>query len=501
MTDGHLNAVQLSLAHGVIEGVAHAGVHRYLSIPYAAPVTEALRFAPPQPVAAWQGVRDCTRPGPSAPQERRDPLEIDMAALVHAEAKDGPDFLTLNVWTPAGATGGRPVMVFIHGGSFSAGSKDAPVYDGAAFARDGVVLVSINYRLGILGFLPIPGVPTNLGLRDAIAALEWVRDNIAAFGGDPAQVTVFGESAGACIAELVTLSPLARGLVRRLVLQSGHALLSRDAPTLQSVVRRIARKLRVTPDRAGFESVSTERLLAAQAFAGRLFFGIDLRDRHGVDLTFGAGRFLPVHGDDVAPTSDVSALANGTAAGIDMLIGTNADEGDLFFVPGGAGDKLRRWMVRLLVRRGTPRSKALLVAYGLKDRTQSAGRLMSRVMTDFFFRAPARSLAARHRGRSWVYEFDWRSPACGGRLGAAHAVELPFVFDTLAAAAGPRGVAGTEPPQDLADRIHGLWVAFASGETLPWPTYSADQPLVFSLSRNEAALEPAIPAAAFLSPG
>lgn len=492
--------VRMQVTGGIVEGVALGAVHRYLSIPYAAPVTDARRFEPPQPVEPWQGVRDATRAGASAPQALRALLDIDMTPLVHASETLGPDYLTLNIWAPADASEPRPVMVFIHGGSFAAGSKDATAYDGAQFARDGIVLVSINYRMGILGFLPIPGAPTNLGLRDAIAALGWVRDNIASFGGSPSNVTVFGESAGACCAELVALSPLAKGLMRRAICQSGQALLSRDIATMQPIVRRIARRLGVKADKRGFAAVSTERLLKAQQWIAGAVFGIDLRDRHGIDLTFGASRFLPVYGDDVAPKTDVDALIDGAGADIDMLIGANTEEFNLFFAPGDAGAKLRRWHLRLAIRRGTPRSDELLRAYGLDDKNQSAGAVMSRLMTDIFFRAPARRVAALHRGNTWVYEFDWRSPACAGKLGAAHAVELPFVFDTLAAASGSNGIVGDNPPQELADRVHALWVGFAAHGSLPWEQYREDRPIVYSIEHGESGSQAPIPAAAFLPP-
>src|ERR1700761_250314 len=184
------------------------------------------------------GVRDARMPGPSAPQNLPRAVGIDIDSLMGKPAVAGPDYLTLNVFAPADEHAGRPVMVFIHGGSFVGGSKDAPVYDGSAFARDGIVCVVINYRLGIEGFLPLKDVPTNLGLRDMIAALQWIRGRIALFGGDPANVTMFGESGGAyCIAALMT-SPLARGLFHRAICQSGHVFVSRDLSVMQKLARR-----------------------------------------------------------------------------------------------------------------------------------------------------------------------------------------------------------------------------------------------------------------------
>ena len=262
-----MQPVQIDLPEGVAQGAAQDGVRRFYSLPYAAPMTDERRFRAPEPALPWEGVRDATRPGPRAPQNPTSPAEVDVDALMGVPGPEGGDYLTLNVFAPDtfdAADSRRPVMVFIHGGSFVAGSKDAPVYDGSAFARDGVVCVVINYRLGIEGFLPIEGVPTNLGLRDMIAALQWVRTNIALFGGDPANVTLFGESGGAfCIAALL-VSPLAKGLFHRAICQSGHVLVSRDPAVMQRLLKRLARRLRIRPDRAGFLSVGIEQMLAAQ---------------------------------------------------------------------------------------------------------------------------------------------------------------------------------------------------------------------------------------------
>lgn len=186
---------------GALRGSSRDGVAAFLGVPYARPPVGALRFRAPEAVEPWDGVREATAFGPTAPKR---PYAPPLDALLPDPEIPGDDCLNLNVWAPWGAgprsateRGGRPVMVWIHGGSLIRGSSAVPVYDGTAFARDGVVLVSVNYRLGIEGFGVFPDAPANLGLRDQIAALTWVRDNIAAFGGDPERVTVFGESAGA----------------------------------------------------------------------------------------------------------------------------------------------------------------------------------------------------------------------------------------------------------------------------------------------------------------
>ena len=436
-------------------------------------------------------------PGANAPQRVRDVPGIDVAALVGRGWTPGDDYLTLDIWAPAAAGEGRPVMVFVHGGGFIVGSKDAPVQDGTAFARDGVVLVAINYRLGIDGFLPIPGVPTNLGLRDMIAALAWVRDRIAGFGGDPGNVTVFGESAGAmAIADLIA-SPLAKGLFRRAIVQSGHGAMTRDIPVARRLVAKLARLLGVSPTRDGFSSVGTEAALDAVEKVGLPTTRLDLRGADGREPVFGISRFIPVHGDDVLPEPPLEALKGGAGAEVDLLIGTNAEEMNLYLVPSGLRDKVGRLLAWLALRRSQPRAWAVLKAYGM-GRGKRPGVVLTEAMSDFVFRWPARRFAEEHRGRTHVYEFDWGSTAFGGTLGAAHAVEIPFVFDTLACATGPQGLLGEAAPQELADRVHATWVRFATDGTLDWPEFTREARHVKRLAGDVVVEEPAMPAAAFL---
>ncbi|HWE98587.1 MAG TPA: carboxylesterase family protein [Caulobacteraceae bacterium] len=495
-----MTRIRVELPEGLAEGLCEDGVRRFYSLPYAAPMTSDRRFRAPQPPLPWEGVRDATTPGPRAPQAASAPIEerLEVEALMGAPTAEGPDYLTLNVFAPEAPQAPCPVMVFIHGGSFVAGGKDAAIYDGTAFGRDGVVCVVINYRLGIEGFLPLADAPTNLGLRDMIAALAWVRDRIALFGGDPGAVTLFGESGGAyCTAALIT-SPLANTLFHRAICQSGHALVSRPLEVMQRLTRRVARRLRVSPDRAGILSAGIPRMLAAQAAVLRPSLLHDMRDDEGRDPSFGITKFLPVHGDDVLPLPCLEALAQGAGAHIDLLIGATSEEAALFFAPRGVQDRLGRLAAIWFMSRALPDARAALRAYGLDRKGEKPGRVLSRAMTDLMFRHMARRTAERHRGRAWVYEFDWRSPALEGDLGAAHAMELPFVFDTLAAASGERGLTGPAPPQELADFVHRLWIGFARTGEAPWPAWDAGSREVFSLTRRTAQHEPVMPAAAFL---
>ena len=492
----------VTLSTGTVRGGRVGGIDTFLGIAYAAPPVGDLRFEPPQPCPPWDGIREATLAGPTAPHRVRAVPLLDVVPLVGNGWVEGDDYLTLNVWRPAAAAD-LPVMVFVHGGGFILGSKDAPVQDGATFARDGVICVAINYRLGVDGFLPIPGVPTNLGLRDMIAALGWVRDEIAAFGGDPANVTVFGESAGAmAIADLIA-SPLAAGLFRRAIVQSGHGAMTRDVAVAQRLVTKLAVLLGVTPDRAGFAAVAPgDRLLDAVDKVSLPTTRLDLRGADGREPVFGISRFVPVHGDDILPVPPLAALAQGAGAEVELLIGTNAEEMNLYLVPTGVRDKINRLFAWLVLRRSQPRAWAVLKAYGLGR--APAGRVLVRALTDLVFRWPARRFAEEHRGRTHVYEFDWRSPRFAGELGAAHGMELPFVFDTLATTTGPEGLTGPEgptedaAPAELATRIHRLWVDFARDGSLPWAPFDRDTRQVYRVAAGRVEAEPPMPAAPFL---
>ncbi|KQS05357.1 carboxylesterase [Sphingomonas sp. Leaf357] len=490
-----INDERVVLTAGTIVGTRDGGVRSFFAIPYAAPPVGERRFAPPAPVDPWSGERDATMRGASAPQRIKDFPGLDIIPLVGDGQARGDDYLTLNVVAPVDAAG-RPVMVFIHGGGFVVGSKDASVQDGTTFARDGIVYVAINYRLGIDGFLPIPGVPTNLGLRDMIAALTWVRDNIAAFGGDPTNVTVFGESAGAmAIADLIA-SPLAQGLFGRAIVQSGHGAMVRDISVAQRLVKKVAGLLNVSPDAAGFRAVGPDAGLDAVEAVSKPTARIDLRDAQGREPVFGISRFVPVFGDDVLPDKPVAALEKGVGADIQVLIGSNAEEMNLYFVPTGVKAKIGRLLAWFVLRKSMPRAWSVLKAYGAGKRP--IGDVFVDATTDLVFRWPARMFAAAHRGTTHMYEFEWQSPA-GGGLGAAHGMELPFVFDCLSVTTGPEGLTGTAPPQELASRIHALWVRFATDGYLPWPAFEADTRQVYQLARGETVTEPPMPAAPYLS--
>lgn len=498
-------APQVTVASGVILGADDGGVRRFLGVPFAAPPVGALRFALPQAPAPWSGVRDATARGAIAPQANPSPAEmervlpgVDISPLIGADQTQGDDFLVLNVWTPSGAPIGLPVMVFIHGGAFTGGSGAADVYDGAAFARAGVVCASINYRLGVEGFAPIPGAPTNLGLRDQIAALQWVKDNIAAFGGDAGNVTVFGESAGAMSVANLVVSPLAKGLFRRAIVQSGHGSMVRPVAVAERLTRKLAKLMRVAPTLEGFRSRSFAEAVAALQKVSQPAARIDLRNPDGREPAFGLSRFLPVYGDDVLPEHPLHALEKGAGAEIDLLIGTNREEMNLYFVPSGVRRKLGKFLAHFIARRSEPNARAILKAYGIDDLGKRPGDAFTEAMTDLVFRLPARRFAQAHKGRTHVYDFAWRSGAYDGALGACHAIELPFVFNTLHTVSGARGLAGGSPPQALADHMSRLWAGFARTGELPWPEYDGATRIVYAPDQDAFAPEPSMPAERFL---
>lgn len=482
---------------GLVQGVAASGVIRFRDIPYAAAPVGERRFAEPDRDVRWDGVLQVRTPGATAPHRTRALPGLDVVPLIGSGWVEGDAYLALDVIRPAGDAAGLPVMVFIHGGGFVVGSKDAPVQDGTTFARDGIVYVAMNYRMGVDGFLPIPGVPTNLGLRDMIAGLSWVRDEIAAFGGDPANVTVFGESAGGmAIADLIA-SPLAKGLFARAIVQSGHGGMTRDVGVAQRLVRKLAALLKVTPDRAGFASVPPgAALLDAVDAVAQPTARIDLRGADGREPVFGISRFVPVHGDDVLPLPPLAALKAGAGAEVDLLIGSNAEEMTLYLVPTGVRDKLGALLSWFVLRKSHPRAWATLKAYGLG--TRKGGYVLTAALSDLVFRWPARRFAEEHRGRTHMYEFDWRSPRYDDQLGAAHGMELGFVFDSLATVTGPEGLCGDAPPQELADRVHRIWADFARDGSLPWAPFDRETRTVYRLAEGRAVSEPPMACAPFL---
>ncbi|GIH64478.1 carboxylesterase/lipase family protein [Microbispora siamensis] len=464
----HHAADTVLTAQGVVRGLRRDGTTVFLNIPYAAAPTGAARFAAPRPHAPWDGVRDATEPGPTAPQAERRLGSVDMTPYFGPGWIPGEDFLTVNVWTPGVAGERLPVMVFVHGGGFVAGSTRSELYDGTAFARDGVVLVTLNYRLGIAGFLDLPGAPANRGLLDVIAALRWVRENIAAFGGDPARVTLFGQSAGATIVGAVLATPEAEGLFRRVIMQSGSGLGAFTPEQAARVTRAAAHALGVEAHADAFAGIPDLRLVEVMPELS----GIDLRTDTHSDPLIGLSPF-----SIVLDRQPAEAVAAGRGDGVDLLVGTNTEEGNLYLAPFGNLSTSTAADVHAAAARSHPRPARLVEAYRRARPQASSGELRSAIMGDALFGVGSRRLADAHAGRAaatYRYSFAWRSNALDGELGATHAVELPFVFDVadLPRLRGPQALLGPyEPPSDLAARMHAAWVAFAATGHPGWDRY------------------------------
>ncbi|MFE4695289.1 carboxylesterase/lipase family protein [Streptomyces sp. NPDC056749] len=435
---------------GRVRGRVRDGVAAYLGIPYAAAPFGAHRFRAPAPVEPWEGVRDALEFGSTAPQR---PYRPPLDQLIPEVDILGEEYLNLNVWTPEPDDGPLPVMVWIHGGSLRNGSAAMPLYDGRAFARDGVVLVSINYRLGIEGFGVFPDAPDNRGLLDQIAALTWVRDNIAAFGGDPGAVTVCGESAGAVSVAALMTSPRAAGLFHRAILQSGPPqTVSRKEGA--KAVHAMAKVLRVPATAEAFAGVARERLLDAQdEVVGR------------ADPISGGPGFHIVVDDDVVP-------ADPPLPSVDLLLGCNREEYRLWFVPSGVVDRVGGLTLRLaLLKFRIPGRVARLYRATRPD--AKPGVILGEIATDLLLRGPLNRLADSRPARTFLYEFAWRSPVLG--LGACHALEIGFVFDNLR-----HGEALTGPgaPQPLADIMHRAWVDFVTSADPGWDAWDTRRPVM-----------------------
>ncbi|NDZ77109.1 carboxylesterase family protein [Streptomyces sp. SID10853] len=467
---------------GTVRGLRDGSGERYRALPYAAAPTGAGRFAAPAPHPGWSGVRDGTRPSPTAPQPARDFGRLDMTPYFGPGWVPGEEYLTVDVHTPAADGARRPVMVFVHGGGFVTGSNRAALYDGSAFARDGIVLVTVNYRLGIPGFLDLSGAPANRGLLDVLAALRWVQDTVAAFGGDPENVTVFGQSAGATLTGALLATPRARGLFRRAIVQSGNGAGAFTPEQARRVTAAAAAALGVEPTADAFAPVPDERFLSVlPALAG-----LGLRTSTATDPLAGLSPFSLV-----LPVQPADALAEGPAADVDLLIGTNTQEGNLYLAPQGALESTTEADVIALATQVHTDPEAALATHRAARPGGTPGELRSAVLGQALFEAGTARMAQAHArisgGRTHVYSFGYRSTALEGRLGAAHTVELPFVFDNADEPwlHGDTRLLGPGPaPTGLAAQVHGAWVAFANTGDPGWAPYTPQRPSVKALGED-----------------
>lgn len=459
--------VTVATGSGPVTGLTEGGVSRFLGIPYAAAPFGDDRFRLPQPVEPWEEPRDATTLGATAPQA---PYAGAIGELLTTVTVPGNEILNVNIWTPADHSGATlPVMVWIHGGSFVHGSNALDAYDGTAFARDGVVLVAINYRLGSEGFSVLADTPLNLGIADQLAALTWVQDEIGHFGGDARNVTVFGESAGGAAVATLLAHPDAAAVMARAIIQSGP-LESQPRERAGRISKLMAKDLGVPATRAGFKRIPPEGLVASQE---RVMSG-------GNPISGGAG-FTVATEAPLVPKSPFDALLAGQASGIPLLIGSTTEEYRLWFVPTGLIPTFKR--IHLFGARVKLGISAATVRTFRRNRPKApTGEILGAIATDLLLRVPLNRVAdARSTAgaATWVYEFAWRSPVGSdglGALGAAHALELGFVFDHLASPEAIR-MAGTEAPQSLATSMHDAWVAFATSGDPGWSRWDATRPV------------------------
>src|SRR3954451_20763803 len=305
------------VAGGRVKGSNHAWVNAFLGIPYAAAAVGADRYRAPQPVVPWEGERDATGHGPTPAQS---PYPAPMDAVLPSSVTSGEDYLNVSVWAPAGGDG-LPVMVWIPGGAFVRGANSIPTYDGSAFARDGIVMVGVNYRLGAPGFAVLDGAPTNLGLRDQIAALAWVRDNVAEFGGNPDDVTVFGESAGGMSVATLMASPAAGGLFHRAVVQSGGATAVCAVDDARRVSAELAARLGVPPTAEDFAALDPEVVTQAQTAVWLAMQPGPDPERWGPSVVrsgLGIMSLFPVVDGDIVPDVPLNLIADGAASDVPL---------------------------------------------------------------------------------------------------------------------------------------------------------------------------------------
>jgi len=462
MTAPERDAPIVEIATGKLRGEQRANVQAYYAVPYAAPPVGALRFAAPQPATAWPGVRDASRRGPSAPQG---PSSLD-AVMGVSPFEQSEDCLHVAVWTP-------PVMVWLHGGAYQSGGGNQVFYDGGNLAAHGdAVVVSVNYRLGALGYLYVPGAeaPANRGLLDQIAALRWVRDNIAAFGGDPSRVTVAGESSGANNIAYLLASPAAHGLFHRAIMQSGASVLSDRGNADEALARgkALAAALGETgrpPSLDTLRAIDGKRVLetATSVYAGHYFDPVV---------------------DGVTVTEPLSrSVATGHLAPVPLLIGTNADEWRMYLsYPLDEGG----W----LETHASGREEWVRHALGAE---RDPARRLDRLETAYNFTCNSLHLAGAVAGTgqpAWVYHFTRVRDGIGGeRLRAYHGAEIPYVFGTHDA-----WLPTTPRDRALSTTMMGYWSRFArngdpNGDgAVRWPGWSVENANAISLGNTVRAM-------------
>jgi para-nitrobenzyl esterase len=488
---------QTKVSGGALQGVRldtpSGEVAAFLGVPFGAPPVGPRRFRAPEPAAPWDGVLVADRSGPAPMQAKDGPFTGAVPGLGVTDVSE--DCLTVNVWTPAADGARRPVLVWVYGGAFVIGGNSVPTYDGARLAAEqDVVVVALNYRVGAFGFLDLRefggeaiGATTNNGLRDLLLGLTWVRDHVAAFGGDPSRITAFGESAGAGSLLHVLGAPRAEGMLHRAILQSPGVDFTQNAAIGASVAGRVLERAGVSTA-AQLAALPAEAILAAQSAVAMQMM-----------LEVGSMVFHPVIDGEIVPATPSVAVANGAAADVDLLIGTTVDEMRLF--PDVRADTLGSadmagWLTqglrtRLAAEPGEGVAAALLAHYERRHAgtSRSSGSdIWAAVQTDGLMRLPIERIAAAqsgHRPATFAYQLAYQPHHASRDVGAFHAIDLPFVFDSFdAASAGDTwgeflGI--DDAGRALGRTMRTAWAAFAAtGDPAvdgasPWPRYDTER--------------------------
>ena len=481
--------VEVETNCGKIRGLAENGINVFKGIPYAESPEGERRFAPPVKLAPWTGVRDAFEFGNRAMQDDN-AFGLNPALLKLFAGRTLPPMsencLVLNVWTPGVDDGRkRPVRFWCHGGAFIAGSGDSPWYDGTNLCRKGdVVVVTINHRLGAFGYLHLADFggeefagSGNAGMLDIIAALEWVRDNIAAFGGDAGNVTIFGESGGGAKVSVLMAMPAAHGLFHKAIIQSGPAVEMASRDDASETARQLFAELQMSPAKAGgLRGIPAEKIAQAQAAVLRKVSMMSFSNRRRVG-------FNPVVDGKHLPGGPFEPAAPAISANVPLMIGTNKDEMTLFFGFAPWLDGLDEASMRSRVQMFVGGSADRIIEHYRRARPNDSMRdLVLAIATDHAMRMPSLVIAdrkvAQHAAPVFVYLFTWDTPVLGGKLKSPHALEIPFVFDNVQGS----GLTGDSPTRfPLAEKMSRAWLAFARAgnpnhEGLPsWPQYSVEQ--------------------------
>jgi len=471
-----------STKYGKVRGVSANGVCTFKGIHYGAAPEGAGRFLPASAPKTWSGTFDALQYGTMAPQNLSTATGSDIRVAmgdIFGPGGVGEDCLVLNVWTPSITKGKRPVMVWLHGGGYTGGSDGAATYDGTNLARkQDVVVVGINHRLNVFGYLYLGKLSEkyadsgNAGMLDCVLALEWVRDNIAHFGGDPNNVTIFGESGGGGKVSVLMAMPPARGLFHKAIVESGSTLRVSTADEADDAARKFLAQTKISPDRVDdLQKVPMDDMLAA------------LKAMTGPN----AIRLGPVVDGRSLTRQPFDADAPAQSANIPMIIGTNGTESTALL---GLGDAslfsldeagMRAKLKSYLHLTDGAQVESLVAIYRKSQPSASPSDVYFAVTTDRMMRmnaiTQAERKAAQHAAPAYMYIFDWRSPVLGGKLRSPHGIELAFVFDNTDKTTGMNGTGADLAP--LAEKVSAAWAAFArtgnpSTPALPhWPAYDA----------------------------